>query len=302
MRYIFAWALSASVTFGAVAAQAAVNFRHVVGIELLVAEKSSKTFESRWGHVMLRLVDDNLDLFDDQIISFGASISGDQVNYARAASGGYPLQMHVTDMGDTIREYVIDQNRSLNRLVLPMSSAQREAFVRSVRYLESHSAYLGNYDFLQNNCVVGIVTLLKMSGFYVSREDVIDSQPSLFSLVLPTLTPVDLIQYLSVRGQTNLPSILEMVETSELPQFTNVPRCLYFTNGLQSKATYDNFVSTSFSKARFINFQQAFKRNYLILKSRLSVSRLINANLRFPRKLLFESENYRSNAALINAF
>lgn len=158
-------------------------------LELLIAEASEAQVASRWGHALLRFVDEDGDPFNDLVLAFGAELDRPRVSLWRGVVGGYTAVTLVRRMGWIYLDYVQEQGRSLDRVPLPSDPEHVAALLAALG--ERDREGLGPYTFFKANCAGLLVDLLVDAGF--PRPDA------------PARIPVHLDQTLAEVGVAPLP-------------------------------------------------------------------------------------------------
>lgn len=140
-----------------------------VGLELITAGPYSGTFESRFGHTLLRFIDRDQDPFNDLVVAFemvaidGSRILQDGFNGQSAVA---PTAM---SMVEVMTNYFLDQQRKITRTILPTNKAQLKVVAEEILTLSQIPSALGNYSFIKNNCDTAMFKLLAEAGFSVPQ-------------------------------------------------------------------------------------------------------------------------------------
>ncbi|MEH6564115.1 MAG: DUF4105 domain-containing protein [Halopseudomonas sp.] len=149
-------------------ALAQLDPQRVYAVHYLLAEPNQQ-WASRWGHSMLRLVicapgrppgpDCMLDVDEHLVLSFRAFVDDLQLSSWDGLTGEYPSRLFILPLTQVVDEYTKLELRSLSSIPLQLSAAQRGALLQQAAQL--HWSYDGNYYFINNNCAVETLKLLR---------------------------------------------------------------------------------------------------------------------------------------------
>src|SRR5262249_7147285 len=153
-----AWLTSAPLPRSCPAYDAWADEETLDSVEVLFVAASGRAVESLFGHVLLRLVrrDDpervrgpSFDT-DVQLVALtGAELPG--LQYAiRGLTGAYQLTLLTTTHGDLRRELLEDEQRSIRRFRLNLTSAEKRRALERIWELE-RTGY-SQYFFFTHNC------------------------------------------------------------------------------------------------------------------------------------------------------
>ncbi|MBT3586779.1 MAG: DUF4105 domain-containing protein, partial [Halobacteriovoraceae bacterium] len=97
----------------------------IIGLEILIAQASSRRVESRFGHALLRFVDSVPGSGNDIVLGFVADVPSQKLSYLRGLFGGYGLYPVLKGLRSFTRDYLKNEERPLERIILPSSLIQR---------------------------------------------------------------------------------------------------------------------------------------------------------------------------------
>lgn len=150
-----------------------------IGLELLVADSYGEKAESRFGHALIRFIDEDQDPFNDLVVGFEMQALREEDKYTKGFSGGAETVPMVYSLVDIIRKYVIHEKRPLTRIILPSSTEQIQRLKNNFNQFLILPRIVGDYNFIRNNCATALLKVLFDSGYYIDHAwaDV----PTLFS-------------------------------------------------------------------------------------------------------------------------
>ena len=90
------------------------NRHRIKGVEIIVADKA-ESLASRFGHGMLRLIDDDSTWVNDAVVSFSALSYEETYSLRRSIFGGYSITPQVMTMFEYWNMYTEDEERDLKR-------------------------------------------------------------------------------------------------------------------------------------------------------------------------------------------
>jgi len=135
----------------------------IQGVELIVASSTNRALYSRFGHAMLRFIDRDDDPLNDLMLSFVALIDEPQISLRKGILGGYRILPLVKTTGDFWVQYVRDENRPLERWVIPTTEKERRELVESLENLVEEGDSK-KYSFFKNNCSRLLTEFLEFAG------------------------------------------------------------------------------------------------------------------------------------------
>ncbi len=104
----------------------------IKGLELIVAASGKTRMESRFGHTLLRFVDNNGNASDDIVLSFVADLDGPELSSRRGIFGGYPVYPLLKTFRMFNKDYVKNDERSLERHIIPSTREMRSDLVQKL--------------------------------------------------------------------------------------------------------------------------------------------------------------------------
>lgn len=138
---------------------------NIIGVELIVAGPMDERFSSRWGHAMLRLVDNDGDWRNDYVISFVLDQDEEDLGIAKSIFGGYPVMPETRTFGAFWEVYAQGEARPLKRVLIPSDKKMIDNLLLNFKERSEDTEKLGSYTFLSNNCAGVLSDLLGDSGF-----------------------------------------------------------------------------------------------------------------------------------------
>lgn len=137
----------------------------IIGLEVIIAAGAPEPFYSRFGHALLRFVDDNNLWSDDLTLSFVADLNEPELSISKGLFGGYSITAEVKPLNEFWFDYARNEERPLERHIIP---ATREEIRELIGVLESWRdapSKAGNYTFTSNNCAGVLTKLFEEAGF-----------------------------------------------------------------------------------------------------------------------------------------
>lgn len=104
----------------------------IKGLELIVAASGKARLESRFGHTLLRFVDNKGNASDDIVLSFVADLDGPVLSSRRGIFGGYPIYPLLKTFRMFNKDYVKNDDRSLERHIIPSTREMRKDLVQKL--------------------------------------------------------------------------------------------------------------------------------------------------------------------------
>ena len=104
----------------------------IIGLELVIAAPTDSAIESRWGHSMMRFVDNIRTPADDVMFGFVAEIDDLKLNYIKGILGGYPTYPALQSLRLFNQQYIKDQDRPLERIIVPSTALLRRQMVEKL--------------------------------------------------------------------------------------------------------------------------------------------------------------------------
>lgn len=172
-----------------------IDPERVYAVHYLLAEPN-EAWASRWGHSMLRLVvcapgrprgpDCMLDVDQHLVLSFRAFVEDVQLSSWDGLTGNYPSRLFILPLTQVVDEYTKLELRSLSSIPLQLNAQEREGLLQQAAQL--HWSYDGTYYFINNNCAVETLKLLRSGTANTTLRN------------LESITPTGLLALLEGRG------------------------------------------------------------------------------------------------------
>ncbi len=103
--------------------------KQIIGLELIVAASSKSRIQSRFGHTLLRFVDNYGNSGNDLVLSFVADLDGPKISNRRGVFGGYPVFPLLKKLRNFNQDYIKNENRSLERHIIPSTAQMRSDLI-----------------------------------------------------------------------------------------------------------------------------------------------------------------------------
>lgn len=133
------------------------NHKHrIKGVEIIIADKA-EAMASRFGHGMLRLVDDDNTWVNDPVISFSALSFDENYSLGKSIFGGYGVTPQVMSFFEFWNMYTEKEERDLKRYVINLNEDQLQSFLTVLFKYLHNPALIDKYTFMSNNCI-GVIT------------------------------------------------------------------------------------------------------------------------------------------------
>lgn len=172
-----------------------IDPQRVYAVHYLLAEPN-EAWASRWGHSMLRLVicapgrprgpDCMLDVDQHLVLSFRAFVEDVQLSSWDGLTGAYPSRLFILPLTQVVDEYTKLELRSLSSIPLQLNPDEREGLLQQA--VQLHWSYDGTYYFINNNCAVETLKLLRSGTNSAELRN------------LESITPTGLLALLEGRG------------------------------------------------------------------------------------------------------
>ncbi len=144
------------------------NRHRYKGVEIIVADKAESA-ASRFGHAMLRLIDDDGTWSNDAVISFTALSYEENYNLRRSIFGGYAISPQVMTLHEYWSMYTKDEERDLRRFVVTLPPAQINKLLDTLFKYIREPELLDDYTFLKNNCI-GVITKIMVEAGITKKK------------------------------------------------------------------------------------------------------------------------------------
>lgn len=138
---------------------------NIVGVELILADKSDIFIGSQWGHVMVRFVHEGGKISKDMVVSFEADVNEPSLSLLKGIYGGYGTIPVIRPLYEVWERYVRDEGRSLKRTIIPTNTLIRGKMIENLVAYNKNPKLLGRYRFFSNNCADGVAQFLMDSNF-----------------------------------------------------------------------------------------------------------------------------------------
>jgi hypothetical protein len=177
------------------------NRDRYVGIEYISAAGTSEAMMSRFGHSLLRFVDNDNDYTNDVVLSFEANTPSSQIDYQKGIMGGYEVLPRFDLLQNFWVRYVRHQSRPLHRLVIPSNKEMRNKLIDELVRMQQDPSVLGDYTFLNRNCAGVLAQLFINTELSFKSKSISGRVPVLFqnwlnsSLLVPYAPIISLSPY-----------------------------------------------------------------------------------------------------------
>lgn len=147
--------------------------RNHVGIELMVAEGTWSQIESVSGHAFIRFIDEDQNPLNDTVITFNM-VPLDSSKMYDKAFGGFPNVPLVQSFSESMISYMKQENRPIRRFILPATPQIITNLKTILRQVIEVPSLIKDYNFIQNNCLSGVLKVLKYVGYPIHEVGLID--------------------------------------------------------------------------------------------------------------------------------
>ena len=156
------------------------NRDRIIGIEYISASGTSESVMSRFGHSMLRFVDNDNDYTNDIVLSFEANIPSGVIDYEKGLTGAYSIYPRLDFLVNFWERYVRGENRPLERFIIPTNDIMMNALIDELVKVSKDVSMLDTYTFLNRNCA-GILAQLFLNIGIITKSKGLNSRvPVLF--------------------------------------------------------------------------------------------------------------------------
>lgn len=149
------------------------NPNEIVGVEVIIAAGTDSAVYSKWGHALLRFVDNDGIWSNDITLNFVALVNTPKLSLFKGVTGGYEVLPEIKTLYDFWLQYVQTEDRSLERYIIPTTPELVKKLLATLKSWREDSSKLGNYKFIGNNCVGVLSKLLSESGIIPSHKKAI---------------------------------------------------------------------------------------------------------------------------------
>lgn len=157
----------------------------IEAIEMVYVSTGS-AYYSWLGHALLRLVGSGKTPEDDWTISFLPLFDTPTTDNIKAYYGGYSIFPVIKKWSEFVKEYVVDEDRYLERHLLKSNEEQRQRLSSFVIQMAKKPLELGQYSFKRLNCTYWQLYILEQAGITVDKN-------------IPFF-PIDMMNYLIKEG------------------------------------------------------------------------------------------------------
>lgn len=141
----------------------------IIGIEYLFAAPNGGAVYSRFGHALLRLVNPKQSAEKNLVISIGAAVDENNINYVKGLIGGYKLALGLMTLEQAAIQYNLGTNQNIDRYIVALRSSDLKSFLNHLDLWLKNPSEMGDYTFLSNNCAGALSRLFKDAGIDVDH-------------------------------------------------------------------------------------------------------------------------------------
>jgi hypothetical protein len=141
----------------------------IKGVEIIIADKA-ENFASRFGHGLIRLIDNDATWVNDAVISFSALSYDEKYSLRKSIFGGYSVLPEAMTLYEFWNRYTEKEDRDLKRYVINLSEEDLERFLDLFFRYVNDPAQLDSYTFFSNNCIGVISKIFVESGLTKSKD------------------------------------------------------------------------------------------------------------------------------------
>lgn len=188
-------------------------------VEVLITSPSLKGLESLFGHSALLVIPPGKSIEYGSVWEFQADTTGIKSDkWWEVASGGlsgkFPFILTEEPALIFFSRHIVYEFRNIQRVLIPMTSAQSENLVQLLKELKKDPRALKNYFFRTENCMTALLRVLKSSGLPINLNQLISSTVSLGMIPsqLPLIFRQLLISYVSPQISLNLVVQIQTIE------------------------------------------------------------------------------------------
>lgn len=153
----------------------ALNRQLIKGVEIVIADRA-ENMASRFGHGLLRLVDNDDSWFNDAVISFSALTYEKSYSVSKSIVGGYEVLPQVQTFFEFWKQYTKKEERDLKRYVISLDENELQTFLDTLFTHLENPELLDSYTFFSNNCIGVISKIFIKAG--LTKEDNLARIPS----------------------------------------------------------------------------------------------------------------------------
>lgn len=145
------------------------DFDHIKGVELLVTDSGS-AIESKFGHSLIRLIDNDELWTNDLVVSFAANVEGEGTSLIKGVIGGYEVMAEIKTMYEFWDQYTLNEGRGFLRYPLRLNKFELENFLNSLQRFIDKPELSGDYKFFSNNCSTVVTKVFQDAGI-IKKDD-----------------------------------------------------------------------------------------------------------------------------------
>ena len=109
-----------------------LNQIRFMALELIIASSTKKSIESRWGHALMRFVDNFGEPENDLVLGYIAYVNT-KIHYLKGLSGKYlTLMPQLLSLRTVHKNYTYGQNRSLERYIISSDKNFRKKLIKNL--------------------------------------------------------------------------------------------------------------------------------------------------------------------------
>lgn len=145
------------------------EFDHIKGVELLVTDSGS-AIESKFGHSLIRLIDNDGLWTNDLVVSFAANVGDETTSLVKGVVGGYDVMAEIKTMYEFWDQYTLNEGRGFLRYPLRLNKDELESFLHSLQRFIDNPELSGDYKFFSNNCSTVVTKVFQDSGIIKNND------------------------------------------------------------------------------------------------------------------------------------
>jgi hypothetical protein len=224
---------------------------YIIGIEVINIQPDNRSLQGKFGHTLLRFVDDNGQWHDDIVLNFNLKRDNiSKFSYRKAITGGYPMVLQAGWFSDFWLHYTKERGRSMFRHILLTTPEQRKSLIDTIiKWARDPEKNFRSYTFTGNNCATIIRRLFKDAGLPYKR-------------VFNSKSPNRLNNYLENLGLTPFPPLRNKSSRDLFNLFSD--RTVHLVKNVWTEEDYKDFKQSYTVREikDFIYFQFLFPAPY----------------------------------------
>lgn len=186
------------------------------GIEIIYVQPGESYYQ--WfGHSLIRFVGSGKSPLEDITISFIADFNDDELDPIKAYYGGYEVLPVIKKWSGTIQEYIVTENRYIDRFIFLSTESQRNIILEELRDWIKDPKVPGTYSFRRNGCTALLLKLL-------AKATKVDGEKVVFPVeVVPYLKKIGLIswQYRRLNQRSNTLKLSSVISKKSYQRIKN---------------------------------------------------------------------------------